>query len=33
MKTIPDTSSLVRMAQSYCPFDRTDALEAFLWRE
>jgi hypothetical protein len=33
MKTIPDTSSLVRMAQSYWPFDRTDALGAFLRSE
>ena len=33
MKTIVDTSSLVRMAQSYWPFDRTGVLEAFLRRE
>lgn len=32
MKTIVDTSSLVRMAQSYWPFDHTGALEAFLSR-
>lgn len=33
MKTIVDTSSLVRMAQSYWPFDHTGALEAFLRSE
>ena len=35
MRTIADTSSLVRMAQSYHPFDSTNALGAFLkknWR-
>lgn len=33
MRTIIDTSSLVRMAQSYHPFDSTDALNAFLQTE
>lgn len=33
MRTIIDTSSLVRMAQSYHPFDSTDALGAFLKKE
>lgn len=33
MRTIADTSSLVRMAQSYHPFDSTDALGAFLEQE
>ncbi len=33
MRTIVDTSSLVRMAQSYQPFDSTQALETFLTHE
>ena len=33
MRTIVDTSSLVRMAQSYQPFDSTDALGTFLKKE
>ncbi len=33
MRTIIDTSSLVRMAQYYHPFDSTDALNAFLQTE
>ena len=33
MRTIVDTSSLVRMAQSYQPFDNTQALETFLNHE
>ena len=33
MRTIVDTSSLVRMAQSYQPFDNTQALETFLSHE
>lgn len=33
MRTIADTSSLVRMAQSYHPFDSTNALGAFLKKE
>lgn len=33
MRTVIDTSSLVRMAQSYHPFDSTDALNAFLQTE
>lgn len=33
MRTIVDTSSLVRMAQSYQPFDSTETLESFLKNE
>ena len=33
MRTIIDTSSLVRLAQSYHPFDSTNSLEAFLRKE
>ena len=33
MRTIVDTSSLVRIAQSYQPFDSTDALGTFLKKE
>lgn len=33
MRTIIDTSSLVRIAQSYNPFDKTNTLETFLNKE
>lgn len=33
MRTLIDTSSLVRMAQSYYPFDSTESLESFLQKE